>query len=400
MAVKAPIDTDAVLQALLPFGRSRTLPAQAYTSQELFEWERSNFFETSWACVGRASDVAEPGAQRAVEVGGQGVLLVRGEDGALRAFSNVCRHRGHQLLQTGECTVNKAITCPYHAWAYGLDGGLRGAPSFRDVEGFDREDFPLIPSGVAEWLGWVFVDASGTAGPFEGHVGNLIDLLRPYEPERMSAAAVHDYEIDANWKLIAENYHECYHCSNIHPELCKVTPVDSGEDFAPTGVWAGGNMELFDFAQTMSFDGASKGLVLRGLDERLRREVQYVHLFPNLLISAHPDYVMTHRLTPLGVGRTHVECAWLFPPEAFELEGFDPSYAVEFWDVTNHQDWGACESVQRAAGYRGYRPGPLSIRESTVYQAITIVARGYLEGRLSPPSTAPNRLADPVSSPV
>jgi Rieske 2Fe-2S family protein len=398
MGVKAPIDSDAVMRALAPFGHSSTLPAQAYTSEELFAWERVHFFAGSWSCVGRRSDVTEPGAQRAVEVGGEGVILVRGHDGVLRGFSNVCRHRGHQLLQTGECTVNKAITCPYHAWVYGLDGRLRGAPSFGDVPGFDREDFPLVPAGVAEWMGWVFVDASGGGLPFQDHVGNLADILGPYEPDRLAAGAVHEYVIEANWKLVAENYHECYHCSNLHPALCKVTPVYSGLDFAPTGVWAGGNMELFDFAQTMSFDGASKGTMLRGLDARMRREVQYVQLFPNLLISAHPDYVMTHRLTPLGPARTHVECAWLFPPEAFDVEGFDPAYAVEFWDVTNREDWGACESVQRAAGYRGYRPGPLSPRESTVYQAITTVARGYVEGRLAPPATAPVRLTDQVLS--
>jgi Rieske 2Fe-2S family protein len=157
-------------------------------------------------------------------------------------------------------------------------------------------------------------------------------------------------------------------------------------------------MELFDFAQTMSFDGSSGGVMLRGLDEQKRREVQYTHLFPNLLISAHPDYVMTHRLVPLEPGRTFVECQWLFPPEAFDLDGFSPAYAVDFWDVTNREDWGACESVQRAAHYRGHRPGPLSARESTVYQAITIVARGYVDGRLSPPAVANARRMGPAAA--
>jgi Rieske 2Fe-2S family protein len=348
--------------------------------------------------VGRSSDVAETGAQRAVEIGGEGILLVRGRDGELRGFSNVCRHRGHQLVQTGECTVNKAIVCPYHSWTYGLDGRLSGAPSFRDLTGFDRSEFPLIGVGVAEWLGWVFVNASGTAPPFAEHVGNLADVLARYEPERLRPAATHEYRIEANWKLAAENYHECYHCSNLHPALCKVTPVDSGLDYVPTGVWAGGTMELFDFAQTMSFTGESHGVTLRGLDERTQREVQYCHLFPNLLISAHPDYVMTHRLVPLSTSRTYVECQWLFPPEAFEHEGFSPEYAVEFWDVTNREDWGACESVQRAAAFRGFRPGPLSPRESTVYQAITIFARGYVDGWLSPPAVADARLIDPATS--
>jgi phenylpropionate dioxygenase-like ring-hydroxylating dioxygenase large terminal subunit len=108
-------------------------------------------------------------------------------------------------------------------------------------------------------------------------------------------------------------------------------------------------------------------------------------LFPNLLISAHPDYVLTHRLEPLAPGLTRVTCDWLFDPEPVAEEDFDPSYAVDFWDLTNRQDWRACEAVQRGAGNLGYRPGPLSTRESTVYQFLSMVARGYLDGVLAPP---------------
>ena len=143
----APIDPAAVDAALAPFGRSRTLPATAYTSEELFAWERRHFFEDSWVCAGRGSDVGEPGSQMAVEVGAEGVLLVRDGDGILRGFSNVCRHRGHQLLQTGRCAASKAIACPYHGWVYDLDGALRGAASFHDVPGFDRADFPPAVAG-------------------------------------------------------------------------------------------------------------------------------------------------------------------------------------------------------------------------------------------------------------
>ena len=157
-------------------------------------------------------------------------------------------------------------------------------------------------------------------------------------------------------------------------------------------------MDLCDFAQTMSLDGKSGGVTLRGLDDASGARSCTCELFPNLLISAHPDYVMTHRLVPLAPGRRTIECQWLFPPEAFERPGFDPAYAVDFWDVTNRQDWGACESVQRGAGYRGFQPGPLSARESTVYQAITIVARGYLDGKLSPPAVSPARLLDQTAA--
>ncbi len=392
MSTRAPIDPAAVERALAPFGHNRTLPAEAYLSPEVLAWERRAFFDQGWVCVGRGTDLANPGQQRAVRLGAEGVLLARGDDGLLRGFSNVCRHRGHELLPGGGCAEARVIRCPYHAWVYGLDGTLRAAPSFSKLPWFDRGGFPLVEVGVAEWHGWVFVNATADAPPFEEYVGNLVEWIDRYEPGRLVVGASHTYEIAANWKLIVENYHECYHCSQIHPALCKVTPVESGLDYVPTGCWAGGNMDLMDHADTMSMSGGSLGAPIRGLAGPELREVLYMGLFPNLLISAHPDYVMTHRMEPLGPDRTFVECQWLFPPEVFERPGFDPSYAVEFWDLTNREDWGACESVQRGASYRGFRPGVLSPRESTVYQFITMVARGYRDGRVSPPQISEARL--------
>ncbi|HEX2234885.1 MAG TPA: aromatic ring-hydroxylating dioxygenase subunit alpha [Actinomycetota bacterium] len=373
----APISGEALAAVLMPFGHSYTLPADAYTSEDVFEWESTAFFEGAWVCVGRASALEQPGNRRAVRVGSEGVLLVRDADGRLNGFYNVCRHRGHELLEAGACDSGRVIRCPYHAWVYGLDGTLRGAPRFSDRTGFDRSDYPLIPARVHEWHGWVFVNASGNAEPFEDYVGNLEDLVAAHEPERLVAAVSHEYTIDANWKIVTENYHECYHCPSIHPELCRVSPPDSGYGLEPSGAWAGGTMELMADAETMSLSGASEGAVLRGLDDRLRREVLYFGLFPNLLISLHPDYVMTHRIDPVAPGRSRIECEWLFPPEAFAREGFDPSYASDFWDLTNKQDWAACEAVQRGAGTRGYRQGPLASAESEVYQFLTMVARGY-----------------------
>jgi glycine betaine catabolism A len=147
-------------------------------------------------------------------------------------------------------------------------------------------------------------------------------------------------------------------------------------------------MELRPGAATMALDGTVGAAPLPGLDERRRRQVLYVGLFPNLLMSAHPDYVLTHRLEPLGPGGTRVECEWLFAPEAVAADGFDPSPAVRFWDLTNRQDWRACESVQRGMGSPGYRPGPLAPSEDAVYRFVSLVAAGYLHGRVVPLATA------------
>ena len=155
----------------------------------------------------------------------------------------------------------------------------------------------------------MFVNATGTAAPFEEHLGALDTLVAPYAPERLVRRRRHTYEIAANWKIVCENYHECYHCPLIHPELCQVSPPTSGDNYDLPGAWVGGAMDLAEDAVTMSLDGHSDGLFLDGVDPR---KVLYLGLFPNLLVSAHPDYVMTHRLVPLAPDRTWVECSWYF----------------------------------------------------------------------------------------
>ena len=192
-------------------------------------------------------------------------------------------------------------------------------------------------------------------------------------------AATHTYTLAANWKLPHENYQECYHCPLIHPELCRVSPPLSSANFeGQRGAWVGGTMDLAEGAATMSVDGRSGGVAIRGLDARQRRQVVYVALFPSMLLSFHPDYVMTHRLEPVSTGETLVECQWLFPPEAIERPGFSPAYAVDFWDLTNRQDWAAVESVQRGLASPAFVPGVLAAAEDAVYQFVTMVARGYL----------------------
>ncbi len=310
----APIDHAALARVLEPFGESRLLPRAAYVDQEVFDWEVENFLRRRWICVARAEDLPKPGDQRAVRIGSESALLVRGNDGVLRAFSNVCRHRGHELLPCDGSANARAIVCPYHAWGYGLDGTLRGAPNFRGVQSFDATQFPLLALAAQEWQGFVFVNVSGDAGALADQLGDLDTIVAPYDLAGLVTLARHDYVVDANWKILSENYNECYHCPSIHPQLCAVSPPDSGLDYAGTGAWVGGWMDLVDGGQTMSLDGVSHGDLIPGLTGRLRDTVGYVDVFPNLLLSLHPDYVMTHRLTPLSPGATHIDCTWAFPP--------------------------------------------------------------------------------------
>jgi len=378
---EAPIDGDTLEDVLAPLGASLTLPREAYISEELFGWELEHFFERSWVCVGRSAGIGGTGEQIATRAGSEGVLLTRDDASTLHGFFNVCRHRGHELLPEGGTSRSRVVQCPYHGWVYRLDGRLQGAPG---MPGLDPDAFGLVRVPAAEWRGWAFVNVSGDGVELTEHVGNLDQVVHDHEPERLVTAAAIDYDVGANWKVVHENYHECYHCSNIHPELCAVTPPDSGHDYEPTGIWVGGSMDLRPHAATMSLSGESGASPLRGLGAPKRRQVLYFGVVPNLLISLHPDYVVSYRLTPTAPDRTLVECRWLFSPEDAGRGGFDPGFAVDFWDLVNRQDWEAIESVQRGMASRGHRQGPLSTREGTVRDFEGIVARGYLTGTLRP----------------
>jgi Rieske 2Fe-2S family protein len=244
--------------------------------------------------------------------------------------------------------------------------------------------------------GWVFVRRDPGGRSFEEQLGNLADHLAPYRPDELVVGARTTYELRANWKLVHENYQECYHCSEIHPALCRVTPPDSGWSIETRGAYVAGPMELVDDVETMSLDGRSDAGPIPWLPPDLHRQVGYFGIFPNLLISTLPDYVLTHRIEPIAPDRTFVECEWLFPPEVVARPGFDPAWAVEFWDVTNREDWAACESLQRSAGGRGYRPGPLSWGwEAGVYGWISMIARGYRSGRPAERASLPDVAAVP-----
>ena len=300
-------------------------------------------------------------------------------------FANTCRHRGHELLAPGGSSGRQSIVCPYHAWSYDLAGRVVAARGFRDLEGFDPGTHGLVELPVRLWCGWVFGHGLRTDGDpgvpdFDRHLGAMDPIVAAYRPHDLRLGERHDYVVAANWKVIAENYHECYHCPVIHPELSRVSPPSSGSNYHLPGAWVGGSMQLGEGMATMSLDGRSGGTPIAGVS---RATVEYVHLLPNLLVSAHPDYVMTHRLAPLAPDRTRVECAWYFPPDA---DGGlpDPAYAVDFWDLTNRQDWAACESVQRGFASPHFRPGPFAPDEDAVARFDGMLADAYLGNGLTP----------------
>jgi len=293
---------------------------------------------------------------------------------------------------------------------FGSSVGLPGAAyTSEEVLDWEREHF-FGPSwwcigrasdfedqtGPRQMHGWAFTQADPSGADFEQQFGNLADHLAPYDPGSLVVGASRSYDLHANWKLVHENFQECYHCSQIHPALCRVTPPDSGYSIDIRGMYVAGPMDLMDDVETMSLDGRSSGEPLPGLSGRKLREVGYFGIWPNLLVSTLPDYVLTHRLEPVRADLTRVHCDWLFAPELASREGFDPSWALDFWDVTNQEDWRACESLQRGATSRGFRPGPLSAAwEAGVHLWVKMIAEGYLAGSLPPAPSTPSRATIP-----
>ncbi|MGL5825440.1 MAG: aromatic ring-hydroxylating oxygenase subunit alpha [Nocardioides sp.] len=371
----APVDPAQLADARKPFGESRMLPVAAYRDEAVLAWERNNLFD-GWLALGRAEELKRPRQMKAYAAGASGVLVVRGEDGELRGFENACRHRGHELLACEGTADHRAIVCPYHAWAYRLDGSLIGAPGYRDAKNFDPADYSLHQVELREWHGWIFANRNAAVA-FEKHIEGLDAILDRYDAKDLVTVETHEYDVAANWKVIVENYQECYHCPSIHPELCRVSPPESGDNLPPQGEWIGGGMDLREGVATMSLDGRSDGAVMTRLDEVEQRTVMYIAVLPNMLISLHPDYVMTHLLMPIAANKTRIKCSWAFPTAAVEKEGFSPAYAVDFWDITNRQDWAACESVQRGMMTPGYLPGPLAPEEDGVYDFVRFVADRY-----------------------
>lgn len=370
LAALEPAEVKAVLA---PFGEERTLPGAAYTSPEVFAWELDELWSRSWVAIGRVADFPERTATE-VTVNGESLLVTN--KGRLAASFNVCRHRGHEILGPGEQRTTSSLRCPYHGWVYDLDGRLRAAPKMSHRT--DVNDIALVPVRLEVWRGWVFVAVDPAAPPLAEHIGDLDDQVAAYHPETLVAAAATSYEVAANWKFIHENYHECYHCPSIHPQLTAVTLTDSGVNHTATGAWVGGSLALRDGMETMSLDGRSHGCRIADLPESRWSEAHYFGLVPNLLISLHPDYAITHRLHASGPATTTIHCEWLFPENAVAAPEFEPTYAVEFWDVTNRQDWAACESLQRGAASRGHRPGVLGNGEDAVYQFLGMIASAYL----------------------
>ncbi|MEX2546368.1 MAG: aromatic ring-hydroxylating dioxygenase subunit alpha [Chloroflexota bacterium] len=380
----SPVSAAEVESVRRPVAEAHMLPPRVFHDPEILDFERERWFARTWLCVGRVEDVGEPGTYLLVRAAGESVVVLRDRSGAVNAFHNVCRHRGSTLLDeplNGSASGKIVrIQCPYHAWVYDLDGSLRRAPHTEEIHDFVAEDQGLVGVRLETWAGFLFINLDPAAEPLLDYLADLPAAVAQYPLEGLRRARRIEYDVGANWKVIGENYSECLHCPGVHPQLNRLSPYDRGWNLESNGPWAGGWMELIDAADTMSTDGGSHGRpALDGIGDENRRRVYYIVVWPNMLLSLHPDYVMTHQVWPVSPERSHVVCEWLFDPAAMAGPGFDPTDAVDFWDLTNRQDWAVCERQQEGTRSRAYTPGRYSLMEDMVHTFDLMVADRYAD---------------------
>ncbi len=381
-----------------------TLHRDCYLTPAWFAREREQIFAREWACVGREEEIPNPGDYLLVELAGESLLVTRDKDGRLHAHHNVCRHRGSQLVPgqlpkgsweaPGVRTAGAAATpepepapacghfasgikCPYHAWTYNLDGTLRTAPFLEEGDGFRREDLPLWRAGLDTWGGFIFLRLTDGGPTLLEQLGGAPERVQRYPLAELRTARRITYHVAANWKVILENYNECYHCGPVHPELCRLVPAFRNKGGSELD-WERG-VPHREGAWTFTMSGTTDRKPFAGLnaDELTRHKGEL--LYPNFMVSLSAEHAAAFALFPHDAHRTTITCDFLFHPDEMARPGFDPMDAVELWDITNRQDWLICESVQRGMGSRVFERGFYAPMESW-----SLDIRRYIRERCGP----------------
>lgn len=344
---------------------SPTLGGRYYYEPEIYAKELERIFGQMWVCVGRAEAIPEKGQFFLVDLGGENIIVVRGRDLQVRAFYNVCRHRGARVCneQQGKAA---ALQCRYHAWTYGLDGKLNGAPNIINSEAFDREAYGLVTVAAEVWEGMIWLNLSDKPSPIEEQLHEPIikrfgslDTWKRYGIGDLTVGKSISYDVEANWKLVVENFMECYHCGPMHPELCQLIPAFRGGVSYQAHVGVGS--AFADDIEGFNFSGKATRPILPNLSPAEERMYYGLVLWPNVLVSLLPDHVILHTALPMGPERTRVVCDWIFDSEVAARLDFDPMDAVEVFDLVNRQDWEVCEMVQKNARSRAFANGGIFV---------------------------------------
>jgi choline monooxygenase len=358
-----------------PVSLAATLLPDAYTSEEFFVVERERVFGQGWVAVGCSAQLREPGDVLVAEVAGRSIFVVRKKDGTLRAFYNVCRHRGTQLLASGECRVKRFIRCPYHSWAYDYDGRCIGTPMFTgsdiptdqqaafDMQGvaaFDRADYGLLPVAVDAWGPLVFVNLDPDRTALSDDLGDLPVRTAGYRLDEWEIARTAEYEIAANYKLVAENFMEYYHLPWVHPGLVKVSPIDAHHRWQGTGMYVG--FCTTPIAPDTDDGGWQSGLApIGGLNDSDAASARFIWLFPNVAVNVLPNHLFIIHARPMAPGLTHETTYLLTHPESAGTERAVDEIA-SFWDTVNREDIAIVERVQAGLDTTPFPGGRLCYR--------------------------------------
>ena len=335
------------------------LPAAWYRDPEHYRRELDAFWFDRWIAAAREEEIPSPGDWRTVRIASQSILLSRAQDGRLRAFHNVCRHRGSVL-----CTEEKGsfprqrIVCPYHAWAYDLEGRLVATPRRMETPDFRAGDYPLHRVAVDSWGGFVFVHLGEKPAPLAQAVGPREKRFERYRFSELRIGKRIVLEVQANWKVLAENFSECFHCPPVHPEFCRIVTA-----YQDAGAWglrgtAEARPEYAAGAQTLTMDGTARLPALEHLDETERQTLYAADMvLPNLFLNVHPDYVNSQLMFPTGPHSVRMVYDWLFEPRHLPLAEDDLQHYVALWDLTNRQDARNCEWQQQGMQSRAFGHG-------------------------------------------
>lgn len=344
---------------------AKTLPGDFYTSEAIFHKEQEKIFANNWVCIGLASRLKKPGDYFTVDIAGESLIIVVDSKGNYRAHFNVCRHRGTRVCPQPEGHFPAHMQCAYHAWTYSTDGKLVAAPHMYEVKNFRKEKYGLFPAAIAQWEGFLFVNIAKKPIPFAREFKALIGRLSRFGLPGLVVGHKVVYDVAANWKLVFQNYNECLHCPTMHPELSMVLPYTSGANDLIEGPYLGGYMEIRPPNESATLNGKACGrLISDTIPKADQKRAYYYSLFPNLLLSIHPDYANYYIIKPVSTNRTIVESEWLFHPDTIKNKKNNMKGAIDFWDLTNRQDWTIVERNQLGVTSRRYVPGPYSPRES------------------------------------
>ncbi len=343
----------------------KSLDRSTYVDDATWIIEKRKVFAANWFCVGRHEQVgSDSGSYKLFDLQGENVLIVRGSDGLLTAFVNICPHRGTELVDSTDASsahgcFGAVIRCPYHNWTFNIDGSLRGAPYLDPTE---ADEAKLLQLELELWGGFIFVRQISGGASLQESLAEISHRVKNYPLSELIVGRSITYEVAANWKVIEENYNECYHCGPVHPELCDLVPSFRAGGAANLD-WDRGIAHR-DGAYTFTKTGTTSRRPFAGLSESELVNHKGDLVYPNLFLSLSCDHVASFVLWPKGPAHTTVICDFLFHPSEIVKTDFDPSDAAEFWDVVNLQDWKICERVQRGMMSKFFTQGSFAPMET------------------------------------